>query len=475
MGMSNPLYSLLRDTSLELIRHRRLQELLPDILRRAQEFVEADVAYMALRDEASEVMRVAYYRGTIRPLPEDYAIRRGNGVSGQAWDTGHIVVAEDYPNYGHRLQEPYWSTMKSAMGVPLLVGGAVWGALILAHTSRPKTYSRLEVEGTEQLANFASLAIENARIIDSANAEIARRKEMETAMKRNEARYRTVLAESATAMCSADPETLRILECNRSFLQLFGYPLRTLLTMTLYDFVPYERSRVDRICCEALPKKKILPPIAITACRSSGEHVEVEFRMQLMRDYDRMIIFIMFRDLSEHRENKFLKVLQETSLDLLRRREGSEVLPSLLRRVMVLLSAPFGSVWLAEAGGNRIAPLLTFGPDALPELIPLRKGEGIAGKVWETGQPVVTADYPTWPHRLPHLASHLFGAAAGVPLKDPWGGIIGVIVLADKDPHREFDRLEVHYLEQMAQLASLALQAGEAGGGGFSSPGCPSA
>ena len=170
MGMSGPLYSLLKDVSLELMRHSRLQDLLPDIVRRAQEFVGADLAYMALRDEYEDVMRVAFYRGTIRELPEDYVIRRGEGISGQAWETGQIVVTEDYNRYSFRLPAPYWGDMRETLAVPLFVNNTVWGVLILAHTGPGKKYSAAEVEGLEQLAAFASIAIENAKIVD-ANVE----------------------------------------------------------------------------------------------------------------------------------------------------------------------------------------------------------------------------------------------------------------------------------------------------------------
>jgi len=166
VGMSGPLYSLLKDISLKLMRHQQLQDLLPDIVRRAQEFVGADLAYMALRDEYEEVMRVAFYRGTIRELPEDYAIRWGEGISGQAWATGRVVVTEDYNRYSFRLPAPYWGDMRETMGVPLFVKNAVWGVLILAHTGKEKKYSTAEIEGIEQLAAFASIAIENAKIID---------------------------------------------------------------------------------------------------------------------------------------------------------------------------------------------------------------------------------------------------------------------------------------------------------------------
>ena len=458
MDMVDPLFTLLRDTSLELVRHRRLQDLLPDILRRAQEFVGADVAYMALRDESSDVMRVAYYRGTVRELPEDYFIRKGEGVSGQAWATGRVVMAENYLSYAHRLPEPYWATMRSAMGAPLFVGGEVWGTLILAHTGRKKEYSRLEIEGTEQLANFASLAIENARIIEESAAEIVRRKSAELMMKKNEVRYRTILAESVTAMCSADPESLRILEINRGFLKLFGYSLREARALNLYDLVPQDRATVDHVCKEELAELKILPPIALAVLRNGGEPVEVEFRMQLIRLVGRQIIFIAIRDLSEHRENKFLKLLQETSIDILRRKDRTELLRTLLLRSMELVAAKQGALWMVTEDECEIVPQMTVGHEAPPTWFQTRRGEGVAGNVWETGKPLVIKNYPMWPHRLPSPEEHTVYAVAGFPLTDSNDRVIGVLELSDTDPHREFDRQECHYLGQMAQMVALEME-----------------
>ena len=53
------------------------------------------------------------------------------------------------------------------------------------------------------------------------------------AMKRSGNIYRRILAESATAMCGVDPDSLRIMEANHSFSKLFGYSLREALSLTL--------------------------------------------------------------------------------------------------------------------------------------------------------------------------------------------------------------------------------------------------
>ena len=145
-------------------------------------------------------------------------------------------------------------------------------------------------------------------------------------------------------------------------------------------------------------------------------------------------------------------------MDLLKRKEREDLLGALLDRFMALVSAPCGFVWMVTGDGSFIAPHLLIGYESGIEWKPLQKGEGFAGKVWESGAPVVVGDYPTWPHRVINSPLQFFYAVAGFPLLDSKGAVVGVIGVADTRQHREFDRQEVHYLGQMAQLASIAMQ-----------------
>ncbi len=154
-------------------------------------------------------------------------------------------------------------------------------------------------------------------------------------MKRNRNAHRKILTITAMAMCAADPDSLRIREANRSFVNLFGYSLREALTLTLHDLTAQDRESVDYTCKIALPTHKVLPPVSLTALRKDGGTVVVECRLEWILLRDGPIIFASLRNLSEHKENRFLKILQETSRDILRRRDRDEVLHSLLRRAAV--------------------------------------------------------------------------------------------------------------------------------------------
>jgi signal transduction histidine kinase len=86
----------------------------------------------------------------------------------------------------------------------------------------------------------------------------------------------------------------------------------------------------------------------------------------------------------------------------------------------------------------------------------LRPGEGLSGKVWQTGQPLVVNDYDNWPGRSP-VGVNLVHAMVGVPL---YSGpkVAGVLALAsDRESARTFGDDEVELLTRFARLASVAL------------------
>ena len=88
---------------------------------------------------------------------------------------------------------------------------------------------------------------------DSFSSTSIRYGETERNMKRNRNAHRKILTITAMAMCAADPDSLRIREANRSFVNLFGYSLREALTLTLHDLTAQDRESVDYTCKIALP------------------------------------------------------------------------------------------------------------------------------------------------------------------------------------------------------------------------------
>jgi signal transduction histidine kinase/CheY-like chemotaxis protein/HPt (histidine-containing phosphotransfer) domain-containing protein len=86
-----------------------------------------------------------------------------------------------------------------------------------------------------------------------------------------------------------------------------------------------------------------------------------------------------------------------------------------------------------------------------------RSGEGLSGKIWQTGQPLVVDDYDAWAGRSPDFERDLIRAVMGAPLTSS-SRVVGVIGTAyGAESGRTFGEKEVELLGGFAQLASIAL------------------
>ena len=87
----------------------------------------------------------------------------------------------------------------------------------------------------------------------------------------------------------------------------------------------------------------------------------------------------------------------------------------------------------------------------------ISKGQGLAGRVWESAQPLMVDDYMSWEGRLSRYEGDEFHAVAGVPLRSRTE-VVGVLGLAHDEPGKHFGAPEIALLSRFAHLASLALE-----------------
>jgi signal transduction histidine kinase len=172
------------------------------------------------------------------------------------------------------------------------------------------------------------------------------------------------------------------------------------------------------------------------------------------------------RELAE--ANEYLAALHETALGLISRLDLNDLLTALVTRAGQLVGTPHGFVYLVEPfdyardrqGGLEDAVLeCKVGVGVFGRTIGLRlkPGEGLSGKVWQTGQPLVIGDYDAWPGRSPSFDHGVARAVMGVPLKSG-SQVVGVIGTAyGVESGRTFGEKEVELLSGFAQLASIAL------------------
>ena len=87
----------------------------------------------------------------------------------------------------------------------------------------------------------------------------------------------------------------------------------------------------------------------------------------------------------------------------------------------------------------------------------IRLGEGVAGRVVQSGQPLTVEHYASWEGRAPVFDSEPFASVIGVPLK--WQErIIRAITLSEETRYRTFTPDDVRLLSLLAQQAAIAIE-----------------
>lgn len=158
-----------------------------------------------------------------------------------------------------------------------------------------------------------------------------------------------------------------------------------------------------------------------------------------------------------YRQNEYLQALHETTLGLIRRQELSEVLQAIVIRAGNLVGTEHCYLYLKNSVGTEMD--MVFQDGIYENLVhhSILPGEGLAGRVWITGEPFHVDDYSQWGGRLPDRDRDLLHAMAGVPLK-VGDDVVGVLGLAFIDTETAFNEEQMILLTQFGELASLALE-----------------
>lgn len=158
------------------------------------------------------------------------------------------------------------------------------------------------------------------------------------------------------------------------------------------------------------------------------------------------------------RQNVYLGALHDTTLGLISRLDLTELLSDLLVRAGKLLDTPHGYIYLVDSTGSALERNLGVGAYSKTIGQRLQPNEGVAGKVWQTGEPQVVDDYNTWEERARNVEYDVtVRAIMGVPLKSG-SEVTGVLGMAyDVDADKQFGKDEVKILSRFGELASISL------------------
>lgn len=299
------------------------------------------------------------------------------------------------------------------------------------------------------------------------------RHKAEQKLRESERRYRSLVDNSQGLIWTHDLDG-NILSINPAAAHLLGYEPKEMVGHDLSEFMPAEQHAALDQYLSRVSEQETDSGILQLNMRS-GESRTFQYRNVRHDEYgtepyilahaadvtDRLRVEQVLRD-----QNAYLTALHETTLGLMSRLELEDLLEQIITRAAALVGTENGYVFLQSSqrrDGN-------IGTNGTPEMImrvgigayngfkgtKANLGVGLAGTVWQTGEPLVVDDYRNWSGRLALSSRDILRAVAGVPLKSG-AQTVGVIGLAYLEEGRQFGKSEMQALTRFAELAAIAL------------------
>jgi PAS domain S-box-containing protein len=272
------------------------------------------------------------------------------------------------------------------------------------------------------------------------------------------------LAPDATVVVDASG---RIRLVNRQTEELFGYSADALLGQPVELLVPDRlRALHHQFCAEYAHAPRVRPMgahLTLSGRKRDGGEFPLEASLGPVTGEDGLLVIVSIRDVSERQQahaavetaNQDLRALQLVTDTALSHLTLSDLLTALLERVTSVLQVDNAAVLLLDAAGATLTVRAVRGlQEPVAHQVQVPMGQGFAGRIAATREPLVVDDIATIPVANPFLRQQLH-SVAGVPLLVA-DQLLGVVHIGTVQP-RHFTAHDVQHLQQAADRMALAI------------------
>jgi PAS domain S-box-containing protein len=453
-----------------------VQKVLEQIVGLAGSVVNSDYTSVALLDEKGHLaLEVEDFRG----LPPLSRRLRPSGVTHQVLESGLMMVMDEISADGTLTPPPHHSNgellranpaivtagIRSAVAVPIQIKGKTLGVLFV-HSRTPRAFQgQLTLLST--FANQAAVALENARLYEQAQQEIAERKRTQDALRASEEQYR-LLTETARDIIIAHDMTGRITYANPAALDASGYDEEEFRQLNITAFLPPEQLPAMRArAAQRAAGDAGLHVFEVDLRTKSGRLLPVEIGSSLLLEQDRPVgVLLIARDITKRRQAQEALQRRATQLATLGEvgRQMASLLPlgPLLERIVDLIREAFSYRYVVILLVDPLAKTLELKAGAGFEVerlkpLGLKIGEeGICGWVAASGEPLLMNDVSQEPRYyalepLPDTRSEL---AVPIRVQDQ---VVGVLDVQSTELNA-FDQADLFILQTLADQAAVAIE-----------------
>ncbi|HET92337.1 MAG TPA: GAF domain-containing protein, partial [Chloroflexi bacterium] len=156
----------------------------------------------------------------------------------------------------------------------------------------------------------------------------------------------------------------------------------------------------------------------------------------------------------EARRTAQFEALREVGLELVAQLDLDRLLYFIVARAVELVGGTAGGLYLYSPEQDVLEWGSVVGPSPVTPGSVLHRGEGLSGRVWETGKPVAVDDYLAWSGHVAQYEELPLVAVAGAPVQ--WREEFLGVLLVEGD--RPFSKTDVELLHMLAAQAAVAIR-----------------
>ncbi len=143
-----------------------LDNILPKVLRIAEELIDADAGVIALLDRENEIIRYPFIHNLPHQLA-DVTTAPGKGLAGEVMATGRPIVVDDYGAYPKAIPAFIEAGTTSVVAVPITSGNQMFGMLAVGSLNEVKSFCERDAAILSSIGRQTGIAIENAHLYEN--------------------------------------------------------------------------------------------------------------------------------------------------------------------------------------------------------------------------------------------------------------------------------------------------------------------